>query len=326
MPELLEQPRIEPWMKPEDITFRNSAVTHLHTAADIGLLPGSIEGFGVFPTGESSVVFKLDSNNGPFVVKMTPTVGVVETEAGFFSRWKEQGVKTPEVLAVHTANDTLPVSISVLEFIDAPLLGDTIRTKSRVALGISREMGRTQALMHKAKGIGFGHPIFTTPTHGSLTSFSEEMAGVFAQRTELLISKGIIGGHDLEMASRATAIIEKDLAAGVLPALTHNDFRPYNILATSPITVIDPNSRITHPAMCLSQSLLKALVESSGYGKQEFDEILTGYREISKIDDNILAAATILRSILTLHTWVNKGQEKKVGKLITYMREKQNEL
>lgn len=322
MPEPTKEPVVRSWMPPEEQTFRKQVVTYLQTAGKLDILPGPIREYDVFSQGESSVVFKVASDNGTFVVKMNRVSGIVENEASFFRNWQEQGIATPQVLTVHSANDLLPVSLSVLEFINAPLL-ETISTESRISQGLSREMGRTLALIHRSKGNGFGYPLSTDPQVGTYATFTEEMGSILTTRFYYLQEKGIINDEDIRAITKAVAVLQADIASGTKPSLTHNDFCPYNIFATHPITVFDPNPRITHPAMCLALSLLKAEIETSGNGSSEAREILSGYRQVSAISDPILSAAGVLRSAMTLHTWARKDKMDKIKKLIPYMRDRE---
>ena len=121
--------------------------------------------------------------------------------------------------------------------------------------------------------------------------------------------------------------MEADLASGTKASLTHNDFKPYNILATKPeLTVIDCDPRITHPAMCLASTLLRTLTRDESFQKEEAEQILEGYRSITLISDQVLSAAMVLRSMKTLHTWQRKGKKERVVKLTSLMKEHQEKI
>ncbi len=90
MAELASEPEIRDWMVQKEIDFRRNAVGFLQKASKAGILPSPVMDFGIFPTGEASVVFKINAKDHPYVVKMTRTPGIVEAEAGFFDTGKNK--------------------------------------------------------------------------------------------------------------------------------------------------------------------------------------------------------------------------------------------
>lgn len=325
MSELIEEPAIASWMTEDEVVFRRQAKEYLQKAADAGVLTSrKIDEVKVFADGETSVVFLVKSPELTYVAKLTRHPETVEREAVFFEKWAEQGVRIPRVLALHTTNDQIPVSIVSLEYIDAPILSRFLNTEQRVKKGVAREMGRTLASMHRAKGEGFGFPIPENRTKGNFVTFKEEFENTFLKRrANWLKEQGVITDQDLSSTQTAIEIIEKDLRSGIKPSLVHDDFRPYNIFASEPITVFDPNPRITHPFMCLALTLIKSEVESGTFGKQERDEILSGYSEITKVNNHVLSAAIVLRGLRTLNTWKRKDKEEKVSTLLELVRKHQ---
>lgn len=324
MNELLQGPTISAWMSEEETVLRQQAREYLQRAANSGLLASrKIDRARVFPSGDTSVVFLIESPQLTYVTKMASHPETVETEAVFLKQWQEQGVKTPQVLALHTVDDQLPISILSLEYIETPVLS-TLNTEQRVEKGIAREMGRTLARMHNATGEGFGLPVSNNKLQGCFTTFREEQQKLLEDDTSQLIKAGLLTNEDLIIARTAVDIMEDDLQAGRQPSLTHNDFRPYNIFYTEPLTIFDPDPRITHPYMCLALSLIKAEVRSNPYGKSEASEILSGYSETGEIQDRVLSAAMVLRGMRTLSTWTRKGKAKNMKGLLELIRRQQN--
>jgi aminoglycoside phosphotransferase (APT) family kinase protein len=317
-----EKPRVEKWMDKNEIKFREGSVQNLLKASERGILPAVVEKYKIFGTGESSVVFLVNPDNNPFVVKMIDNFGVLKTEADFLQRWSRRGVKTPNVLSLHESDSETPVSFSVLEFIKAPMLKETFPdSQSRYFSGVSLEMGRTLALMHQEKGEGFGEPI-ENKTEGGFSSLSQEVEEtVFKKRTKRLIENGVLNESDLLLARRALLILEKDIEMGTRPSLTHNDFAPDNILATIPMTVIDPNPRITHPALDLASTIIKVGINESLYSVKEVEAIIAGYREISEVSDKVLAAAIIIKSHHLLYSQQKKENPQKMKSILKMMRE-----
>jgi fructosamine-3-kinase len=272
-----------------------------------------------------SVVFLVRSPGIIYVAKMASTPESVEREVVFYKEWSKQDVKTPEVLKLHTADKKVPVSIVSLEYINSPILSQQYDVEKRVKTGVSREMGRTLARMHKAKGKGFGVPTSRDRTKGSFATFKEEYQGAFLRRkADWLIAQTVLTNKDILGIKTAINIIEKDVLAGMRPALTHNDFRPYNIFASKPMTVFDPNPRISHPYICLALSLVGSDVETDPFSKNERDEILLGYSEITAINNRVLSAAIILGGMKKAYTWQKKREEDKVNRLMALLRKHQD--
>lgn len=316
MTDLEDQHRVESWMRPGEIHLRQNARDYLNKAVELQLLlDNNVQNVKAFSQGESSVVFRVYTESNTYVVKMRGDDEGLEAEASFLNAWEKQGVKVPHIYSVRSANKDLPVSILVMEFINAPILSKSMSTNEMVKKGITRELGRTLARMHEATGTGFGFSRKSDELTGIFGSLTEEIdQTLFGKHTNWLIQKGVITERDVEIARKATKILEEDIRNGTKPTLTHNDFRPYNMFATEPITIFDPDPRITHPAIDLAYSTLKPLINKPA-SIDEKDEFLAGYREIHTVDDRILAAATVLRGVRKLHTWQRKGRTGQVKKL-----------
>ncbi|KKQ23933.1 MAG: hypothetical protein US62_C0012G0016 [Candidatus Woesebacteria bacterium GW2011_GWA1_37_8] len=307
---------IKPWMRPKEIELRQKGRDHLNKAIKLGLFHGeNILSITPFTQGESSVVFKVVTESSPSVVKMTPEAGGVEAESHFLLAWEKEGIKIPQIISIRPQDKEIPVSILVSEFIDSALLIDALTTQQMIEKGISKELGRMLAKMHRAKGKGFGFPIVGNENHGSFETFSEEMEKtLFGDRISWLLTHGVLNQFDVDVAHGAVEILEADIQKGGLPSLTHNDFATYNMFATEPITIFDPDPRITHPAICLAYTLLKSQVNEYP-DLTESSEILSGYREITPIDDETIAAGIVLRGIRKIHTWHREGKLSQLDKL-----------
>ena len=312
----LNKPFIANWMNSQELEFRINVEDYLLKAAELGLLQGRhIKNKTIFPTGETSVVFKIETEAGTSVVKMTKNPGILEAESAFLQLWSTNGVKTPTIIKLHTANERFPTSILSMEFIDAPMLEDET-PQSRIHRGISREIGKTLAKMHRITGEGFGQPIINNKIHGTFNTLREEIVNnVLGTQAEWLLRQGIIKPDDLLVAETALNILENDLKEKKFPSLTHNDMGMHNAFATNPIPVFDPIPLITHPYLCLALCLIVIEQESNDYGKQESVEILLGYSKISPVVSRSLDAAIYLKSIEKLYPWSKKGKKKSVAML-----------
>ncbi len=315
MIDFLKAPKIENWMSPDEIEFRKKAIEYLHQASEMGIVPFEIKEFGIFPTGETSVVFLV---NKTFVVKMLRYSGPLESEAAFFQIWRDNDIKTPAVFKVHTSNTELPVCVSVLEYINADLLEKTTTPKERIKSGVSREMGIIMAKMHQAKGEKIGNPTFNNYRIGEFQNIKAKLDSDHGikKRINFLIDNRIINNDFFEMLSMSANILDKELEDGIQPTLNHNDFRPNNILNTKPLTIIDPTPEINHPAIDLALPLLKSEIEDDKYGFLERDEILNGYRSLQIISDSGLSAGFVLTGLELIYYWHRSDKVKKVEKAL----------
>lgn len=316
MDSISDFPSIFDWMLPEEINFRKNFKEYLYKASCEGYLPvKEIDTIKVFNNGETSVVCLITGEGIEFVTKMSRSSVAIEAEECFLKSWLELGVKVPEILKLHKANEVLPVSILSLEYVKSELLSEKYSDNERLKNGLAREMGRILAKMHKAKGVGFGYPSSGNPKRGQNDSFLKSIdESLLGNRLYWLLDMKVVDKEFLKTVDQSALLLNSDFENGLKPSLVHNDFLPYNIFATNPITVYDPNPRITHPALCLALTLLKTEINNSN--QEESLEILSGYRDIADISDDILKAAFIVRGLALLYTWVKKGKTEKTGRLI----------
>jgi Ser/Thr protein kinase RdoA (MazF antagonist) len=323
-----QTPAIRHWMKSSEKEFRKKAKNFLFKAAKIGILPDrkiDKKHLKVFQKGSRSVVFCVNyGRENPYVVKMGNAKETIEAESAFLKRWNEAGVRVPKIIKRHLSNRRLPVSLTVMEYVDAPILSDVMDTKIRIKSGISFENGIVLARMHKVKGRGFGLVKSGRNIRGKFSSFRKEIEdNLFKMRIPELIEAGLLNLKIYEPLNKAIDMLDKETKSKIKPSFTHNDFRPYNMFYDKgQVIVFDPNPKITHPYMCLSLTLIKSLIETEKeiYGKKEYQEILRGYESVSKIDKKSLQAAFLVRSIMNMHIWWKKEEKEKLRKLQILMK------
>ena len=313
-----EKLRIKEWMRPHEVELRSNAVAYIEKAIQLKLLPDNdVSSFEAFSKGESSVVFKVETKSGPYVVKMrNKEEDRALAEAYFYRMWRQNGVRTPRVFLARQADEEIPVSLSVMEYIDAPVLSEKMVVNERIKSGLSKEMGRVLAKMHQVKGNGFGYPVGNN-FFGSHKTFGEQMFEELKRRKILLLKQeGIISNGDADYARKAINVIEND--GDTLPSLTHYDYGAYNIFATHPLTIFDPNPCFTHPVMDLALALITPTVTDH---PQEGDQILAGYKEVNPMSDRVVSAGIVLRGLMKARTWSRKKLDNRMQRLIPLIRE-----
>ena len=328
--ELPEDPPIHDWMDEKERGFRKEAKNKLLKAIRLGLLPidkvdeGKIKAFS---EGQTSATFFIDGTPDPFVFKMTKKGQSIINEVKFINKWKELGINTLEVLQLHQGSSEFPDPFALYKYLDLPLLSEATTIKQRVKRGISREMGITLAKMHQPIGEGYGWAVAGKGFKGefdSLKEYSEDV--LFQDRIPKLIKSGVIGDDYIEVARKALKIMEEDIRADSKTCLNHDDFLPNNIFYNeekNEIIPFDPNSRLNHPYACLASTLIRSLAEEEDpvAARQEYKEILKGYSSVSKVDEKLLRAAIILRSLRVMPIWHKKGFNKRNTNLIKELEE-----
>jgi len=317
---------IRPWMKEDEIKFRQEAIANLILAAKNGLLPEKeidFDNLKLFPKGARSVVFCANyQKETPYIVKMGRVKEIVEAEPYFLEIWEKQGIRTPKILSRHISNEKTPVSFSVMEYIDAPILGEVMNTEKRIRSGISKITGEILAKMHQKTGSGFGHAVIGGEIHGKFATFRDEINdNLFGEeeKVPVMIKEGILDEGIRKILDRAVDFLDTETRNEKAPSFTHNDYRPYNMFyKNGGIIVFDPNPKITHSMMCLASTIIKSRIEteSEEWGLKEEKEIIKGYDSISPIRKPSLDAALMVRSIMTLHIWWKKDEKEKVRKLL----------
>lgn len=310
---LAEVPRTEAWMSKHQVTFRQNTDHYLQKAVELGILP-EIKDIKYFQMGESSVVAKAKLDGDPVVIKLSASHNVA-AEGHFLKKWSESGVKTPSILNIHSGNEELPVSILVMEYINALPLSEAATREELIANGTWRYVGRILAIMHQVQGNNFGFPKGNDWERGPHITFTQSINKLlFEDRVPYLVANGILDDKTVALVHKAAAILEKDSQDGRKPSLIHGDYMPYNMFATNPPTIFDPLPEITHPYMCLGYPIFKLMTLDPRIDV-EHQQLLAGYEEVTLVDRYVLSAAIVIRGIGKLKTWIEKGKTKNAQRI-----------
>ncbi|MFA6602188.1 MAG: aminoglycoside phosphotransferase family protein [Candidatus Shapirobacteria bacterium] len=308
MLDLIKAPIIKDWMKPEDKLFRERANDYFQRAQDLGMLPKTVKDWGIFRDGETSVVYLANPESDPFVVKMALGEKKLLAEAEFLKAWNEKGVKTPEIYAAFPATDMLPVSMVVMEYIREKSIHRLIENGGKISPRLVYDLGHTLAIMHLCEGEGFGE---ASGKRGKYETQAEDLNNrILGRKLDYLRENGLISSEEGSALTVASSI----LAAGSVSRVTHNDYGLYNLMATEPFTVTDPDPKLGDPLLDLGNCLN---IWEAGYGESmgSTNEIIQGYSQVSKIDGKRLAAARAIQASAKIRTWSSKGRTEKVHRI-----------
>lgn len=316
--EKFEQPKGQFTPSEDEQFLRDNAAACLERAMEQKIIPeGTAQ---LLEGGETSIVYKVSAESGERVVKMARTTEMLQSEIAFLDTWRAHGVRTPQVEDFQVPREGIPLAMAVLEYINGQSLDRVMGSENLISSGTARQLGHLQAKMHKAQADGYGLASDSKMIRGQYDSFREEMMHRVLLPLERHATSGEITADELAKAHVAADIlVQQTEQAGFRPSLTHNDFRPYNVLLenTGELVVIDPDARITHPYLCLSLTLLKPLM----HGRvNEAKEILKGYTEVSPVNEDQLRAAMILKGFEKVQAWTRPSKQERAIKLRQWLQ------
>jgi hypothetical protein len=309
---MIDQPKIEPWMPPEDISFRQGYPALIDKINQSQILPQPVIVNKIFMSGQSSIVALINAETNPQILKTAYESDIITNEALILKDWG-QVVKTPQVLFVHPPDQTIPTAIFISEYISGPLLKETL-VEERIESGISQQMGQTLAIIHSR----------SIPEQ--LTSITpvlaDEISRLTNKRLVKLTASETINQHMTNTVCHALDIIH---ATPIKLVVNHGDFLPYNLFGSvgTELTVFDPNVTINHPVYDLANSLVSVIAETDPpFGKQEADHILKGYQDIAgPVDAQLLSAYKAICAIRKILKWQHKIRPQKVTRALELLDE-----
>ncbi|QDU33573.1 Phosphotransferase enzyme family protein [Poriferisphaera corsica] len=323
---------IQSWMNSSQINLRKNAhhwlshslKQHNHTIKSITYLTHH-------DAQESIVAHITSTHHHTFIAKIAPHPNVIPSEAAFLTAWQNQNIQTPIVFDVLPANHITPLPILLLEYLPYPLL-DAIDQPERIARNVPHKLGQTLARMHQATASNFGRPLPQNPHIGQHPTFTDEINdALLTHHLPNLINQNIIPSISTKLAQQAIRTLENDLKDRP-PSNCHCDIKPSNIFITpnDQLIIFDPNSRITHPAMCLALAIIRIHIDSISHpphSHAETKQLLAGYHAHAKqsdtkpISNHILQAAFYLRSLMLLRTFLQKNNTTKITQTLKFLHE-----
>jgi len=266
---------------------------------------GGVHNLQLLSNGQSTILSGTQISSGlQVIVKLTITPGTAKSEAYFLAEWRRKGVPVPNIILMDDASRNHEPDILVMERIDGVPL-----TNSRpISADMVKRIAQLQSLMHLTAGKGYGRPVKNTPWHGVANTFSDEMEIEWEQRLAQLAQHRIFPGDLRSKFVFATTFIETHCNSNNTSnasTLTHSDLSMNNIILNKngALVIIDPNCRLTHPAMCAAYTFLRLSLEEGPNIAQIYKNYYLSY---SGICDSAFDAALKLRAMLSISTWLKK--------------------
>ncbi|MCC2630829.1 MAG: Phosphotransferase enzyme family [Candidatus Paceibacter sp.] len=259
--------------------------------------------------GVSSLLCFVEADGEKRVLKIPLSNGAPEgSEALFLKQWESVGVATPHVFREGRIGDR---PFILMSFVDAPLLTDVFKDYGD---DVSIEEGKTLHLMHTAKAQGFGRIREGKPDFGSFKDWalSEDMQGRYKEVQEL----GLLTDEHGSLQKVLDTLIEySNTQEG--SNYCHFDFGSNNLLATRPLTVIDPDPTLNHAVLDLGRSITLA---SSGGSLNPCEDLKEGYFSGDvPFEERVLQSAVILNAYMKFPYWHKKDKTEAINNVRQYL-------
>ncbi len=261
--------------------------------------------------GVSSLVSFIESGEEKFVLKVPLSSTGFESEGEFLKAWEEIGVKVPHVfkegkLGMH--------SYLLMEYIDAPTLMDA-ESQGLVKRDTASEQGKILRGMHAAKAAGYGRSFNGKPEFDSFEEWLQ--SDIIKRRIKEVQESGILGDEHGPIADVLDTLIEFT-RKNPESVYCHFDFGSSNLLATEPLTVIDPHPLFNHGVIDIGRSML--LAASGGYAKPA-EKMKDTYYEGEAVDTSALQASIIFSAYWKAAYWHKIGKTKSIENVRNYLAE-----
>lgn len=258
-------------------------------------------------SGISSLLSFIEANGEKYVLKI-PLRPTMEGETQFLKEWEAVNVPVPHV---YKEGVIANFPYILMQYVDAPLLMDAINNGT-AKKDISIDIGKTLAKMHTSKAEGCGRIIKGKPEHKTFKEWviSEDLQKRFhdVQENNLLGDKH---GALTKVLDTLIAYAEADGTS----TYCHFDFGANNILATEPLTVIDPDPMVNNSIIDIGRSVLLEI--SGGYTGEQLKEGYFGGK--GDFDAQALQASVILNAYWKFPYWYKKNKTKQIEHVRRYL-------
>ena len=258
-------------------------------------------------SGVSSLLSFIEANGVKYVLKI-PLRPTMEGEVQFLKEWEAVNVPVPHV---YEEGIIANFRYILMQYIDAPLLTDAINNGT-AKKDFSIDMGRTLAKMHTLKAEGYGRIIKGKPEH---KTFKEWILSEDLQKRFDGVRENNLLGDEHGTLTKVLDILIAYAEADKMSTYCHFDFGANNILATEPLTVIDPDPMVNNAIIDIGRSIL--LESSGGYTGEQLKEGYFGGK--GDFDIQALQAAIILNAYWKFPYWYKKNKIKQIDHVQQYL-------
>ncbi len=309
---LASKPAIFTWESHENKQFRESFPDVIQKLPKYSFLDQKTFKVVGYYVGQNvgSVVAKVTDKSGTYVVKSTHDPRVLTVEVVFLQQWEKVGANVVEVLEFIKPRKDFPVTAAILKYVPGGTTDHVLAHKKDKLEAVYRKLGKGLAIMHRAKGHGYGEVVDVQKLKGKYATFRKESeTNMTSQRKQTLLKHKLITKKDLALFQKAIEIVEADIARGTKPTLIHDDPGLHNTFGVAALKFFDPIPRISHPLKDVAIALIWAGFEDAG--KKMRNAILEGYYKETPYDEATLWACIYLRVLGKWEWWLYRGKTDK---------------
>lgn len=262
--------------------------------------------------GVSSLVSILETPEEKAVLKIPLANSKQEGEGMFLNQWESAGVSVPHVVEEGLIADS---PYLLMKHIDAPTLRQKNGYKEMVENEVFIKMGQTLRLMHTPEAKGFGR---IKNGEAQYESFDQWLDSDDIQKRMVYAREHNLLGDKYGSIEKALEVLRDYVHGDNKSRYCHNDFSPYNIFATDPITVFDPDPVLNHAYIDLGRSI--SIAAGHGGIDAAADQLITGYFNGEPFDEQALQASVLLSSYIKFKYWHKTKKASNMKNLEEYLR------
>jgi hypothetical protein len=259
--------------------------------------------------GVSALVAFIEAGADTYVLKvlLKPTA---EGEALFLKKWEEVGVTVPHVYKEGKLGDRPYILMS---FVDAPMLSEAIQN-GLVKSDIWVDLGKILRHMHEPSALGYGRPVDGKAEYATFKDWitSEEVQ----EKIRYVEEAGLLDTKLWPISQVIDTLVAYD-ERHPKSSYCHMDFCADDIMASVPLTIIDPEPMFNNGIIDLGRSLQLLSAE----GNYDYVEALKeGYfSNDASYDTSALRAAIILSAYMKFRYWHKTGRDQEMALVRKYL-------
>lgn len=252
-------------------------------------------------SGVSSLVAIVRmAEHQPLVIKIPLMSNNPTAEPEAFRVWERAGARVPRILRDGRMGGEM--YFMVLEYVPAPTLSAGYKRDYEKMLtdGVFEKMGFALSIMHKAKAVGYGR---FKDGQGKCQTFADFVQGSDYLQRAFDYVREVAKPLDMERRIDEAVLVATEYSAKQNSSCyCHNDFGPYNVFMTEPLTVFDPNPVLSE-GLC-DLGLMLGIMAGRSDNENIREQMIAGYfAEESRPDPKVLKSFEIIGFAPRLRHW-----------------------
>lgn len=261
--------------------------------------------------GVSALVAFIEAGADKYVLKI-PLNSTAEGEALFLNKWEEVGVTVPHVYKEGRLGNH---SYILMSFVDAPMLSEAIKN-GLVKSDIWVDLGKILRNMHEPSAEGYGSIV---DGKAEYTTFKDWIASEKVQeKIKYVEEAGLLDTKLWPISNVIETLVAYD-ERNPKSSYCHMDFCADDIMASVPLTIIDPDPMLNNGIIDIGRSI--QVVSAQG-NYDHVEDLKEGYfSNNTSYDKSALRAAIILSAYIKFRYWHKTGRDKEMAMVRKYLIE-----